>query len=101
MARLPRIKIGDQNTFYHITARVIGTPDWFLFADSAVRNKLLRLIREYTRAYFCRVASFSLMSNHYHLLVAFEAARKLSREELRDRATLLYPDPEKVLKDDQ
>ena len=41
------------------------------------------------------------MSNHYHLLVAFEAARKLSREELRDRATLLYPDPEKVLKDDQ
>ena len=41
------------------------------------------------------------MSNHYHLLVGFEAARKLSREELRDRATLLYPDPEKVLKNDQ
>ena len=53
------------------------------------------------RAYFCQVASFSLMSNHYHLLVGFEAARKLSREELRDRATLLYPDPEKVLKNDQ
>ena len=50
MARLPRIKIGDQNTFYHITARVIGTPDWFPFADSAVRNKLLSLIRKYTRA---------------------------------------------------
>ena len=101
MARTPRIKIGDQDTFYHVTARVVGTPDWFPFADSAARNKLLSLIRKYTRAYFCQVASFSLMSNHYHLLVGFEAARKLSREELRDRATLLYPDPEKVLKNDQ
>ena len=100
MARTPRIKIGDQDTFYHITARVIGTPDWFPFADSAARNKLLSLIRKYTRAYFCRVASFSLMSNHYHLLVRFQAARKLSRKELRERATLLYPDPEKVLKTD-
>ena len=101
MARTPQIKIDDQDTFYHVTARVVGTPDWFPFADSAARNKLLSLIRKYTRAYFCQVASFSLMSNHYHLLVGFEAARKLSREELRDRATLLYPDPEKVLKNDQ
>lgn len=100
MPRTPRIKIGDQDTFYHITARVIGTPDWFPFADSAARNKLLSLIRKYTRAYFCRVASFSLMSNHYHLLVRFQAARKLSRKELRERATLLYPDPGKVLKTD-
>ena len=28
MARTPRIKIGDQDTVYHIAARVIGTPDW-------------------------------------------------------------------------
>ena len=50
MARTPRIKIGDQDTFYHVTARVVGTPDWFPFADSAARNKLLSLIRKYTRA---------------------------------------------------
>ena len=101
MARTPRIKIGDQDTVYHIAARVIGTPDWFPFADFATRNKLLSLIRKYTLVYSCRVTSFSLMSNHYHLLVSFQAARTLSRRELRERATLLYPNPEKVLKNDQ
>lgn len=97
MARIPRIKIEDEDTCYHVGARVAGPPKWFPFDDPVARHKLEELIRFYTEAYFREVASFSLMSNHYHVQVRFEAFRQLSRSELEERAALLYPSPEKVL----
>ena len=101
MARIPRIKIEDEDTLYHIGARVAGSPMWFPFDDPVARHQLEELICFYTEAYSCKVASFSLMSNHYHLLLRFEAFRQLSRIELEERAALLYPSPEKVLVSDR
>ncbi len=101
MARIPRIKIEDEDTVYHIGARVAGPPKWFPFDDPVARHKLEELIRFYTEAYSCKVASFSLMSNHYRILLRFEAFRQLSRIELEERAALLYASPDKVLVSDR
>ena len=101
MARIPRIKIEDEDTFYHISARVAGPPKWFPFEDPVARHKLEELIGFYTKAYSCEVASFSLMSNHYHVEVQFETFRQLGRSELEKRAALMYSKPEKILVTDR
>jgi len=52
---------------------------------------LLDIIEHFSRIYFCRVAAFSVMGNHYHLVVKFEAPQPVSREELEARARRMYP----------
>jgi REP element-mobilizing transposase RayT len=52
---------------------------------------LIEIIEHFSRIYFCEVAAFSVMGNHYHLVMRFEAEREVSREVLRDRSRLMYP----------
>lgn len=98
MARLPRLKVENDVGCYHLCARVAGWLDWFPFEDPLARQQLLRTLRKYLSAYFCDCAGFSLMGNHYHLILRFEAFRPLSPEQLYQRARLLYPNPDRVLR---
>lgn len=97
MARLPRIKSEDSGGWYHLYASVAGFSGDYSLSDPAVRYKLLSIIQFYTHAYFCGVASFQLMGNHYHLVARFDLPRKLSQEELWERALRLYPRSHKQL----
>ena len=97
MARLPRLKVENEVGWYHLCARVSGWLNWFPFEDRVARQKLLQTIRKYLAVYCCDAAAFCLMGNHYHLIVRFLPFRILSREELYERARLLYRDPDQVL----
>jgi REP element-mobilizing transposase RayT len=97
MARLPRLKVENEVGWYHLCARVAGWLDWFPFEDRIARQKLLETIRKYLAVYGCDAAGFCLMGNHYHLVARFRPFCILSREELYERARLLYRDPNQVL----
>ena len=91
MPRMARIKDSTRSSWYHLYARVAGPRDHRPLAEPGARDALLRILRRYTAVYFCRVAGFSIMGNHYHLVLGFDADRKVPRHELWRRARLMYP----------
>jgi REP element-mobilizing transposase RayT len=55
------------------------------------RRRLIETIKHFSNIYFCQVAAFSVMGNHYHLVLKFEAEREVGHDELRARARIMYP----------
>jgi len=96
MARLPRIKAQNSgDAFYHLYARVSGVKGYYPLADSAARNNLLWTIKFYASLYKMRVAGFTIMGNHYHLVTEFEEFKELSREELKEIYHRFYGEDDK------
>jgi hypothetical protein len=89
MPRSPRHK-SQSATYYHLYNRVAGDPKYFPFHKRSVARKFVSLFQFYLRLYFCHLAAFKLMGNHYHSVVFFEQFRKLRREELEYRAQLRF-----------
>ena len=85
MPRTARHK-SQEATFYHLINRVAGNPRYFPFNKAAVASRFMSVFDFYLDLYFCRLAAFQLMGNHYHAVVHFEAFRQLGHEELRHRA---------------
>jgi REP element-mobilizing transposase RayT len=54
-------------------------------------RRLIQLIKHFSAIYFCEVAAFCVMGNHYHLIVRFDAHRPVSRRGLRAKTRLMYP----------
>ena len=91
MARVARIKYSDRDSWYHLHSRVAGHRGDYPLLTGMARRRLIDTIEHFSRVYFCEVGAFSVMGNHYHLVVRFEAEREVSREELRARARIMYP----------
>jgi REP element-mobilizing transposase RayT len=89
MARLARQK-SNEAAFYHLFNRVAGDPTDYPFRRRRNARRFFSFFEFYLRLYFCRMASFELMGNHYHCVIQFEAVRKLSREELQQRARMRF-----------
>ncbi|HUV12372.1 MAG TPA: hypothetical protein VMY18_01950 [Acidobacteriota bacterium] len=89
MPRSTRHK-SSEPAFYHLFNRVAGDPKYFPFRKRAVARKFLSLFERYLELYFCSLASFELMWNHFHSVVFFEAYRELHRHELHHRARLRF-----------
>lgn len=60
-------------------------------AEARESRKLIETIRHFCGVYFCSPTGFSVMGNHYHLVVRFEEPRVVSREEPERRARMMYP----------
>jgi len=91
MARTARWKVSGAEAWYHVHSRVAGHRGEFPLSDAVTTRQLIEIIKHYSGIYFCGVAAFSVMGNHYHLVVRFEARRPVSRKELENRARLMYP----------
>jgi REP element-mobilizing transposase RayT len=91
MARVARVKFSDQDAWYHLHNRIAGHQGEFPLSDPAPTRRLIETIRHFSRIYFCEVAGFTVMGNHYHLIVKFDGPREVDPEELRERARIMYP----------
>ena len=98
MARKRRIKQVRREGWYHVYCKVAGSKGEYPLANSLCQKNLIGLLRFYARAYCCEISAFSVMGNHYHLVIKFEARRELSRAELLRRARVLYPNSGNLLK---
>jgi len=91
MARTARWKVSGAEAWYHVHSKVAGHRGEFPLSGAVPTRRLIEIIEHYSGIYFCGVAAFSVMGNHYHLVVRFEAPRQVSRDELEARARLMYP----------
>ena len=91
MARTARWKVSGVEAWYHVHARIAGHRGEFPLSNTLVRRKLLEIIEHFSGIYFCQVAAFAVMGNHYHLVVRFEPKRAVPRELLEARARRMYP----------
>ena len=98
MPRVARLKVESGSAWYHVCARVAGHKDDRPLEDMACQRTLVALLRHFAKAYFCEVAAFCVMGNHYHLVLRLDEPREVDREELEARAKVLYPRSDKQLK---
>jgi putative transposase len=92
MARLARIKAESGGAYYHLCGRVAGMRGEYPFDDKRCRRKIIGFIRFFAKVYCIDVLGFCIMGNHYHMVVYIKPPQKMSRKELRVRATYLYKD---------
>jgi REP element-mobilizing transposase RayT len=91
MARVARFKIMSSDAWYHVCSRVAGCRGQYPLSEEASARKLIGLIEHFSEIYFCEIATYSIMGNHYHVVLRFEAQRVVQEAELQARARLMYP----------
>src|SRR5271165_3458570 len=89
--RFPRIKAEGQS-FYHCVSRVVDRQFIFQTADhgSPEAERFVLLMRRLEAFSGVRVLTYSLMSNHFHLLCEVPQAQELSEAELLERIQAGY-----------
>jgi putative transposase len=90
MPRLGRLKFEDSDAWYHLYSRTAGFKGEYPLSDDVPERRLVQTIQHYAAVYFCEVAAFCVMGNHYHLVARFEGFRDVSRGELCARARRMY-----------
>lgn len=91
MGRFARIKILDDEGWYHLYARVTDQKVLYPLAEADCTQKLQTLLEHYARLYKCEMAAFCIMGNHWHAVLRFEAPRAIEERELQKLARDFYP----------
>ena len=91
LMRKPRLKAPPEQPFgfYHCYSRVVNHA--FVLLDPE-RDKFVELMRRYEAFCGVHIQTYSIMSNHFHILLQVPARPQisLSDEELLERCALLY-----------
>ena len=90
MPRLARIKPQGRPQIYHLYNRIAGPPGDYPMLEHQSRQLFHDILFFYSGIYFCTLAAFAILGNHYHLVVLFQAFLELPRAELRQLAVRLY-----------
>ena len=83
MSRTYRIKVDQEDTWYHCYNRTAGTSQDRPF-DDADKEQFVRILKRVSILYGVKVVAYQVMSNHYHLLVN-APKDMLSRQEVCSR----------------
>ena len=89
--RVARLIDDSGEAWYHVYNRVACDKESMPLSDKPeAREAFIRYLNFYTSAYSCEVATYTVMGNHYHLIIKMALYEKLSQEETkRDRPFLL------------
>ena len=82
LARLKRIKIKGQDAYYHVMSRTVGQE--FLL-NAREKDKFIELLNSLSELFFVKIIGFSIMSNHFHLLIKMECTDEFSDNKILDR----------------
>ncbi|RLE29324.1 MAG: hypothetical protein DRJ61_14825 [Acidobacteria bacterium] len=91
MPRIGRIKFSNGDAWYHLYSRIAGHKGEYPLSEPGPTRRLVGLIEHYSAIYFCEVAAFCVLGNHYHLVARFDEPCMIDRQELRARTRLMYP----------
>lgn len=87
MPRIARLKLKGEPGVYHVISRT--ALDGFVLGD-VEKEYLVNLIKMLSSVYFAEVLGFSIMGNHFHLLVRMHPGDDVSDEEIRARLKVYY-----------
>jgi REP element-mobilizing transposase RayT len=82
MARSKRLKLKDEEGFFHIMSRTVGQE---FYLGDVEKEKLFNIIKYYSGFYFVKVIGLTIMSNHFHLLIKSEPESYYSDEQVKQR----------------
>ena len=94
MGRLRRLKVIGEDAYYHLISRTVGGE---FYIGDIEKEKLLKIIKTFSRLYFVKVIGFCIMDNHFHLIVKSETNDKYSDVEIVRRVRRYYRDNKKIL----
>ena len=89
MPRIARLVVKGEPAVYHAVSRT--ALDGYVLGDIE-KDSLLKLMKHLSSVYFAEVLGFSLMGNHFHLLVKMHPGKDYSDEEIKRRFKLYYGD---------
>ncbi len=89
MPRTQRMIIDDQSAVYHVMSRT--ALDGFPLGD-VEKDFMLDLIRRYSALYLVEILGFSIMGNHFHILVRVFPEYEFTDEEILKRYVDFYGD---------
>jgi putative transposase len=91
--RQPRIKIDPENgpAVYHCVTRTVNG-EW-LFDDYAAKEVLRRQLWQVADYCGVQIATYVILSNHFHVLVRIPQREAVADAELLRRYAVLYPQP--------
>jgi putative transposase len=87
MARIARLKVKGEPAVYHVISRT--TLQGFVLGD-VEKDHLLALMKRLSDFYFAEVLGFSILGNHFHLLVRMHPESSYSEEDVRERYDRRY-----------
>ena len=89
MPRNARFTLPDRPTVYHVISRT-ALPGFPL--GDIEKDKLLDIIRYFSKIYFVDVLGFAVMGNHWHLAVKVYPKEYAERDEVKERFSDRYGD---------
>ena len=87
MPRNARLKIKEGPGVYHVISRT--ALDGFVMGD-VEKEFFLDLVKRLSRVYFSEVLGFSILGNHFHLLIRMHQGDDVSDEEIKKRVKFYY-----------
>ncbi len=87
MARLRRLKIKGSDAYYHVMSRTVGQE--FLLRNNE-KDKFVEILEDLSNLFFVKVIGFSVMSNHFHLLIKMESVQHFDNEIITNRMRDYY-----------
>ncbi|MDK2793121.1 MAG: REP-associated tyrosine transposase [Deferribacteres bacterium] len=88
MGRMRRLKIKGEEAWYHLISRTVGGE--FYFGD-VEKEKLVNVIKYFSKIYFVKVIGYCVMSNHFHLVIKSELPSSYTEQDILKRLNMLYP----------
>jgi len=82
MARPKRLKLTEEEGFFHIISRTVGQE---FFLGDVEKEKLFNIIKYYSGYYFVKPIGLTVMSNHFHLLIKSEPESYYSDDQVKQR----------------
>src|SRR5262245_43015344 len=77
--RHPRLKPADREVFYHVYNRIAGTRLELPFGE-VEKDRFLKLLEKLLRLYTVEALGFTVMGNHYHLVLYAPAVAPTDEE---------------------
>ncbi len=93
MPRIARLIVKGEPAVYHIISRT--ALDGFVMGDIE-KDYLLSLIKKLSKIYFTEVFGFSVLGNHFHLLVRMHPGEDYDDEEIKRRFHLYYGEGKEI-----
>jgi len=88
MPRMARLKIKGEMAYYHIVSHTVWEAQRAF--TGMEKERFISLLRKLTEAYFIEVISYTILDNHFHLLVRTLPSAELSDEEVIFRAKKIF-----------
>ncbi len=87
MPRTSRLIVPETKTAYHVISRT--ALDGFPFGD-VEKDQFVKILRRFSKVYFTEVMGYTILDNHFHILVTMHPEENYSDDDIKERFEYLY-----------